>query len=86
MTICIESGLEALKDELSKRGYAVITKMNEAPCDALICKVKEGGLVSYSSQGNLKREGTIIIDAGCKTVDEIEYILNNRVYTSNEMQ
>jgi Uncharacterised protein family (UPF0180). len=86
MTICIEEELEMIKSELIKRGYNVVTKMNEVPCDALICNVKDGGLTNYSNQGNLKREGTLIIDCGSKTVDEIEYILNNRVYTANEIQ
>lgn len=86
MIICIEDQFESLKEELIRRGYSVVSKMNEAQCDALICNVKGGVLTNFSGQSNLKREGTIIIDVGSKTVDEIEYILNNRVYTLKGIQ
>jgi hypothetical protein len=33
-------------------------------------------------QNNIRREGTLIIDSGSKTIDEIEYILSNRVYSA----
>ena len=82
MTICVGDELEFIKIELEKRGYNVVSKLNEAPCDALICNLKNGGLINYNLQSSIKREGTLIIDSGCKTIDEIEYILNNRVYSS----
>ena len=82
MTICVSSELEYVKTELEKRGYIVINKLNEAPCNAIICNLKNGGLINYNLQSSIKTEGTLIIDSGCKTIDEIEYILNNRVYSS----
>jgi hypothetical protein len=82
MTICVANELEYVKEELEKRGYIIISKLSEAPCNAIICNLKNGGLTNYNLQNSNKTEGTLIIDSGCKTIDEIEYILNNRVYSS----
>lgn len=80
MTICISEDLEYIKDELINRGYNVVT--SNVPCDVIICNLKNGGLMNLNVQINFKREGTLIIDSGSKSIDEIEYILNNRVYSS----
>ena len=82
MKVCVASELDYIKDQLESRGYVVVNSLNEMPCDAIICDLKNHGLVNVNLQSNIKREGTIIIDSGCKTISEIEYILNNRVYTS----
>lgn len=82
MTICVANELEYIKIELEKRGYTVINKLSESTCNAIICNLKNGGLINYNLQNSIKTQGTLIIDSGCKTIDEIEYILNNRVYSS----
>lgn len=82
MTICISNQLSFIKEELSKRGYNVVGEATDQPCDAIICNLKDGDLVNINMQTNVRREGTLIIDCGSKTIDEIEYILNNRVYSS----
>lgn len=82
MTICICSDLDYIKNELSKRGYKIINQISDEPCDAIICNLKYGGLANLNIQSSIRREGTLIIDSGSKTIDEIEYILNNRVYSS----
>jgi hypothetical protein len=83
MIICISQELEYLQKELVKKGYTVINNRdNNNFCDAIICNLKEGGLVSLNMQNNIRREGTLIIDSGSKTADEIEYILTNRVYST----
>jgi hypothetical protein len=82
MTICVAQELEYVKVELEKRGYIVVSKLSEAPCNAIICNLKNGGLINYNLQSSIKAEGTLIIDSGCKTIDEIEYILNTRIYSS----
>lgn len=81
MTICISDELDNIKEELINRGYNVVNDAN-IPCDVIICNLKNGGLVNLNLQGNIKREGTLVIDSGRKNIDEIEYILNNRVYSS----
>ncbi|MBL4938409.1 YkuS family protein [Clostridium sp. YIM B02515] len=81
MTICISEELDNIKEELINRGYNVVNDANIS-CDVIICNLKNGGLVNLNVQGNIKREGTLVIDSGSKNIDEIEYILNNRVYSS----
>ena len=83
MVIRVSHDLGYLQDELTKRGYNVINKIgNNIHCDAIICNLKEGGLKNLVMQSNIKREGTLIIDIGSKSIDEIEYILSTRVYSS----
>ena len=83
MVICVSHELEYIQEELIKRGYTVINNRdNNTSCEAIICNLKNGGLASLNKQNNIKREGTLIIDSGSKSIDEIEYILSNRVYTA----
>jgi hypothetical protein len=81
MIIYVSAELEYIKTELLNRGYNVIEN-NNTICDVIICNLKNDGLLSLNLQNNTRREGTLIIDAGSKTVEQIEYILNNRVYSS----
>lgn len=82
MVICVSHDLEHIQDELTKRGYTVVNNVNNTiRCDAIICNLKEGGLKNLSMQSNIKREGTLIIDSGSRSIDEIEYILSTRVYS-----
>lgn len=81
MIICVSEELDYIKLELMNRGYSIVSNTN-APCDVIICNLKNGGLINLNVQSNVRREGTLIIDSGSKSIDEIEYILNNRVYSS----
>lgn len=81
MIICVSDELRGIKDELINRGYNVVSNTS-APCDVIICNLKNGGLINLNVQSNVRREGTLIIDSGSKSIEEIEYILNNRVYSS----
>jgi len=82
MNICVSEELNEIKNELISRGYSIVSEINNIPCDAIICNLKDEGLLSISSQPSIKLEGTLIIDCGSKTVDEIEYIINNRIYSA----
>lgn len=82
MKIFVSSDLQCVKEELEQRGYNVINENSNILYDAIICNLKNGGLTSLSMSNNIRREGTLIIDSGSKTVDEIEYILNNRIYSN----
>jgi hypothetical protein len=83
MVICISQELVILQNELIKRGHTVINnRENNVSCDAIICNLKDGGLIKLNMQNNIRREGTLIIDSGSKNIDEIEYILSNRVYST----
>lgn len=80
MTIYVSNELDYIKNELINRGYNIVN--NNIPCDVIICNLKNGGLSSLNFQSNARREGTLIIDSGSKNIEQIEYILNNRVYSS----
>lgn len=82
MVIYVSKELKNISSELKKRGYNVTDENNNSPCDAIICNIKNGGLQNVNIQSNIRTEGTLIIDSGSKNIDEIEYILNNRVYSS----
>ncbi|WP_010238643.1 YkuS family protein, partial [Clostridium arbusti] len=81
MKICISNNLLNLKEGLEKRGYDILPWDSKDNCDALICDLKNGGLTNVINENSIKKEGILIIDIGSKTIDEIEYILNNRLYT-----
>lgn len=82
MKVYVSDSLKYIKDELNKRGYSTSDNKSYEPYDAIICNIKNGGLSSINLQNNIRNEGTLIIDSGSKTIDEIENILNNRVYSS----
>lgn len=81
MTICVSEELKYIVEELKKRGYRVVTSLDSEPCEAVICDLKNGGLSKLSMKNSLNRDGILIVDIGYKTIDEIEYILNNRTYS-----
>lgn len=78
MIICISSNLKEVGNLLRKKGYTVVEKLSDMECDAIICNLKEGELGNIININSLKREGTLIIDYGSKSIDEIESILNNK--------
>ncbi|MBU5486391.1 YkuS family protein [Clostridium sp. MSJ-11] len=82
MIVCVSEELLYIRKELEKRGYKVITSLKDEICDAIICNLKDGGLKDLTFQNTLNRDGTLIVDSGSRSIDEIEYILNNRTYSS----
>lgn len=82
MKVYVSNDLLYISEELGKRGYIIINGENNTLCDAIICDLKDGGLTNLNMNNNIRREGTLIIDSGSKSVDEIEYILNNRIYSN----
>ncbi|WP_446898156.1 YkuS family protein [Clostridium sp. LBM24168] len=84
MRIYVSEKLYRLSDELRKKGYNIISKKDCIDCifDAIICNLKDGELNNLNTNINIKIGETIIIDCGSKKVDDIEYILNNRIYNN----
>ena len=77
MIIFISSKYKKLRNDLIKRGYEIIEKDEDKICDAILCDIKSGGL-NETVSNKIRNEGTLIIDTGSKTADDIEYILNSR--------
>ncbi|WP_138204191.1 YkuS family protein [Haloimpatiens lingqiaonensis] len=81
MIVFVPEDMKYISNELKNRGYEV-TNNKDMPCDIIICDLKNHGLLDANLENNLKAEGTLIIDSGKKTVDEIDRIIFNRVYSS----
>jgi len=81
MNIYIEKELKEMKQALADKGYNIVDD-NSTPCDAIICNLKVCDLAAINQEVNLKREGALIIDCGSKSVEDIDYILNNRSYSN----
>ena len=81
MNIYVCEGLDNLKKQLSDKGYN-INDVRDAYYDAIICNIKDTNLNTLSIVSNVRMDGTLIIDAGNKSIADIEYILNNRAYSS----
>lgn len=82
MKVYVSNEVSHIQPELLKRGYKIITDRENTMCDAIICNLKDGGLTNLNINNHIQGKGTLIIDLGSKSVDEIEYILNNRVYSN----
>lgn len=82
MKIYVSNELSYVKQELIKKGYNVVKDNENSIIDAIICNLKNGGLSNLNISNNIKKEGALIIDYGNKSIDDIEYILNNRAYNN----
>ena len=76
MKIYVTKNLSYISDELQKRGYIIVTDELDTKYDVIICKLKDGGLANL----NIKNKDILIIDLGKKNIEEIEYILKDRVF------
>lgn len=81
MIIFVPKELDHIGKELKDRGYEITNNKN-IPCDVIVCDLKNNGLMDTNLENNLKPEGTLIIDSGRKSTDEIDKIIFNRVYNS----
>ena len=79
MLISVSKELEELKVGLQKKGYIIADENNKMPCDAIIYNIKENEASNIIKKYNIRPQGMLIIDSSCKTVEDIEVILNNKV-------
>lgn len=93
-TVALSNSLIHLKDELEKLGYAVYLESEiNFPVDVFIYSQDNGQPSLYSTaqrldnltmtNSNLDDEyrGTLLIDGSGKSIDDIRYIIENRVYS-----
>ncbi|AZV58967.1 YkuS family protein [Clostridium sp. AWRP] len=76
MKIYVTKNLSYISDELQKRGYIIVTDDSDTKYDVIICKLKDDGLANL----NIRNKDILIIDLGKKNIEEIEYILRDRVF------
>lgn len=82
MKVYVSNELNYVKQELLKKGYTVVKDNENSIVDAIICNLKSSGLSGLNINNNIKKDGALIIDYGNKSIDDIEYILNNRSYNN----
>jgi hypothetical protein len=86
MKIAISREYNEVAEELSLRGYDVSLECNKCEdCDIIICNLKNDDLNKYNFGVSLKREGTLIIDKGNKSILELEKIIKGRTCSFNEV-
>ena len=78
MKIYVSEENGRLKKELKDKGYILVD--NNTPCDAIICDLKNTGLTKILRSTTPEENGTLIIDSGSKSLEDIEDILINRSY------
>ncbi|MGE5627091.1 MAG: YkuS family protein [Solirubrobacterales bacterium] len=81
MKIYVSPEFNNLKEQLKELGYEIIDE-KITKCDAIICDLKKDGLRKINFQTNIKNEGTLIIDLGSKSLQDLDNILSNRVYSN----
>ena len=81
MKIAISRDYLDLATALSEKGYEVSIECDKSDnCDIIICNLKNDDLVNYNFGSTYKKEGTLIIDKGNKSISEIENIIKSRGY------
>ena len=93
MIVAIERGLEGFKEKLEQRGYQVVYHEDYSyPVDAYIYMNHSNWMEvnedlwpeltsSVEKRSKHKLHGVLMINAQNKSIDQIEQILNNRVYS-----
>ncbi|HEY5562235.1 MAG TPA: hypothetical protein VIK72_10865 [Clostridiaceae bacterium] len=81
MLIYISEELVTIRDELLVKGYKLLESEKEEYCDVIILNIKET-MLKTTGLNNIKRDGTIFIDSGSKSIEDIEGIMNNRGYSN----
>lgn len=83
----VQEDLKDIKNELMKRGY-IITSMDGEDLDAVIYLNPKGEMPYLSNYINMNmgfnivnEKSSLLINAEGKSIDEIEEIIRNRVYT-----
>jgi broad-specificity NMP kinase len=91
MNIIIDNGLDDIKEALKSRGYNVYNIGDNVVADAILYREKDkhpyyevNNLPSATSSvanGKNSAYGAILINVNNKSIEEIENILNKRVYS-----
>jgi hypothetical protein len=81
MKISIENDLSELKNSLIKQGFNIFDLSQGIISDVYIYSEQSLGLVNLYKNISSTDQGSLIINAQGKTIEEIIYTINNRVYT-----
>ncbi|MDF2674283.1 MAG: hypothetical protein K0R09_2551 [Clostridiales bacterium] len=81
MKISIEDELVNLKKDLMNLGYEVYNFSQNVTSDAYIYSEEKTGLHNFSNSIEPTLDGSLLIDADGKSINEIQYILSHRLYS-----
>ncbi|RKD31672.1 YkuS family protein [Thermohalobacter berrensis] len=85
--IAVQGHLNEIKENLIRRGYEVFDINENRDVEAIIYmsdghEIPYYGQVTNMDQGeDMTGKGAILINANGKSIEEIEYIINNRIYS-----
>ncbi len=81
MKISIEDELVSLKKGLLDLGYEVYNFSENISSEAYIYSEKNTGLYNLSNFINPSLNGSLLVDADGKGLNDIQYILSHRIYS-----
>lgn len=81
MKISVENDLLEIKNYLISKGYNIYDLSEGVVSDVYIYSEKKIGLLNLYKNISSTDKGSLIINAQGKTIEEIIYTINNRVYT-----
>lgn len=86
--IAIQKGLENIKGRLESLGYEIVNINSGESADAIIYMADGHDISYYNQMINMDtgedmstNNGTLLINATGKTIEEIDYMINNRLYS-----
>lgn len=86
--VAVQEGLNDIKGNLERLGYDVYTLQENNSVDAIVYMADGYDISYYNTITNMNQgvnmdenKGAILINAKGKSIDEIEYIIENRVYS-----
>ncbi len=91
MVVAVQSNLQEISKELSRRGYRVVDLYSyRKPIDAVVYEgqrfdfsaITEENTTPIMSTNSRPSYGVFIVCANGKTIDEIDYMLKTRCYSS----
>lgn len=82
MKISIDNSLHLLKNYLEGKGYEVHYENENVASDVYIYSSKSNNNNVLENRKNVNNDGCLIIDENGKSLNEIEYIIKHRSYSS----
>lgn len=81
MKIAVSREYDNIAQELSDKGFEVyLENEKNENYDVIICNLKNDDLIKYNFGNTYKKDGTLIIDKGSKSVSDIENIIKSREF------
>jgi hypothetical protein len=81
MIISVQDNLDDLYDKLGSMGYRVYRLGENQISDAYIYSEQNYGLSNLYSVAPPMENGSLLIDADNKTIEDIIYMINHRIYS-----